>query len=180
MVSKKASLKKSPGQGKLKASPKKGGQNKTLKQGKLKASPKKDEQKQSPSQGVQNTGPEEKRKILIVDDEPNVRKLLRTVLNKKFTVLEAEDGSQAVNMASTEKPDLILMDIMMPKMDGYTSCYALKSEPSTKSIPVVMLTAIDLRLNLQLSKEIGADGYITKPFNSRDLLDNIAHFLAPA
>jgi len=136
--------------------------------------------KKSPSQGSQNTSPEDKRKILIVDDEPNVRKLLRTVLKKKFTVLEAEDGSQAVNMASAEKPDLILMDIMMPKMDGYTSCYALKSEPSTKSIPVIMLTAIDLKLNLQLSKELGADGYITKPFNSRDLLDNVAHFMAPA
>jgi len=140
-----------------------------------KASPKK-----RPSRGSQNASPEDKRRILIVDDEPNVRKLLRTVLNKKFTVLEAEDGSQAVNVASTEKPDLILMDIMMPKMDGYTSCYALKSEPSTRSIPVIMLTAIDLRLNLQLSKEIGADGYITKPFNSKDLLDNIAHFLALA
>ena len=128
----------------------------------------------------QKTSPNDKRKILIVDDEPNVRKLLRTVLNKKFTVLEAEDGGQAVDMACAEKPDLILMDIMMPKMDGYTSCYALKSEPATRSIPIIMLTAIDLKLNLQLSKEIGADGYITKPFNSRDLLDNIAHFLATA
>jgi CheY-like chemotaxis protein len=136
--------------------------------------------KKRPSRDSQNASPEDKRRILIVDDEPNVRKLLRTVLNKKFTVLEAEDGSQAVNVASMEKPDLILMDIMMPKMDGYTSCYALKSEPSTRSIPVIMLTAIDLRLNLQLSKEIGADGYITKPFNSKDLLDNIAHFLALA
>jgi CheY-like chemotaxis protein len=136
--------------------------------------------KKSPSQGSQNANPEDKRRILIVDDEPNVRKLLRTVLNKKFTVLEAEDGSQALNVASTEKPDLILMDIMMPKMDGYTSCYALKSEPATRSIPIIMLTAIDLRLNLLLSKEMGADGYITKPFNSKDLLDNIAQFLAPA
>ena len=175
MVSKKANKKKSPGQGKAKASLKK-----SENQGKLKAEPKQDEQKKIPSQVAQKTTLEEKRKILIVDDEPNVRKLLRTVLTKKFTVLEAEDGSQAVNIASTEKPDLILMDIMMPNMDGYTSCYALKSEPSTKSIPVVMLTAIDLRLNLQLSKEMGADGYITKPFNSRDLLENIAHFLAPA
>jgi CheY-like chemotaxis protein len=128
----------------------------------------------------QKTNPNDKRKILVVDDEPNVRKLLRTLLKKKFTVLEAEDGSQAVNMASTEKPDLILMDIMMPKMDGYSSCYALKSKPATRSIPIIMLTAIDLRLNLQLSREIGADGYITKPFNSRDLLDNITQVLATA
>jgi two-component system alkaline phosphatase synthesis response regulator PhoP len=72
------------------------------------------------------------------------------------------------------------MDIMMPKMDGYTSCYALKKKPTTRSIPIIMLTAIDLKLNLQLSKEIGADGYITKPFNSRELLDNIAQVLATA
>jgi len=137
-------------------------------------------QKTSPSKGKQNTSSDGKRKILIVDDEPNVRRLLRTLLKKKFTVVEAEDGGQAVNIACVEKPDLILMDIMMPKMDGYTSCYALKSEPATKSIPIIMLSAIDLKLNLQLSKEIGADGYITKPFNSRDLLDNIAQVLHTA
>ena len=128
----------------------------------------------------QKTSPNHKRRILIVDDEPNVRKLLHTVLNKKFTVLEAEDGGQAVAVACAEKPDLILMDIMMPKMDGYTSCYALKSEPATKSIPIIMLTAIDFKLNLQLSKEIGAAGYITKPFNSRDLLNNITQVLSTA
>ena len=162
MVLKKASTKKSPSRGKLKASPKKG------------------EQKKSQSQGSQNTAPEDKRKILVVDDEPNVRKLLHTLLKKNFTVLEAEDGGQAVDVACAEKPDLILMDIMMPKMDGYTSCYALKSEPATRSIPIIMLSAIDLKLNLQLSKEIGADGYITKPFNSRDLLDNITQVLSNA
>jgi two-component system alkaline phosphatase synthesis response regulator PhoP len=127
-----------------------------------------------------NTSSGHKRKILIVDDEPNVRRLLRILLKKKFTVVEAEDGGQAVEIAGVEKPDLILMDIMMPKMDGYTSCYALKSEPATRSIPIIMLTAIDLRLNLQLSKEIGVDGYITKPFNSQDLLDNIAQLLPTA
>jgi two-component system alkaline phosphatase synthesis response regulator PhoP len=119
----------------------------------------------------------DKRKILIVDDEPNVRRLVCTMLKKKFTVLEAEDGGQAIDMACIEKPDLILMDIMMPKMDGYTSCYAIKNEPTTKSIPILMLTAIDLKLNLKLSQEIGADGYITKPFTSKALLDNIAQFL---
>jgi CheY-like chemotaxis protein len=120
-----------------------------------------------------------KRKILIVDDEPNVRKLLRTLL-KNFTVVEAEDGEKAVEIAGAEKPDLILMDIMMPKMDGYSSCYALKREPATRSIPIIILTAIDLKLNLQLGKEIGADGYITKPFNSQDLMDNIAQVLPTA
>jgi len=122
-------------------------------------------------------GQNDKRKILIVDDEPNVRRLVGTMLKKKFLVLEAEDGGQAIDIACIEKPDLILMDIMMPKMDGYTSCYAIKNEPTTSSIPILMLTAIDLKLNLKLSQEIGADGYITKPFTKKALLDNIAQFL---
>jgi CheY-like chemotaxis protein len=127
----------------------------------------------------QNDSPSQKRKILVVDDEPNVRKLLRTLL-RDYTVVEAEDGEKAVEIAGAEKPDLILMDIMMPKMDGYSSCYVLKREPATRSIPIIILTAIDLKLNLELGKEIGADGYITKPFNSQDLLDNIAQVLAAA
>jgi CheY-like chemotaxis protein len=122
-------------------------------------------------------GQNDKRKILIVDDEPSVRRLVGTMLKKKFLVLEAEDGSQAIDIACIEKPDLILMDIMMPKMDGYTSCYTLKQEPATRSIPIIMLTAIDLKLNLKFSQEIGADGYITKPFTKKALLDNIAQFL---
>jgi two-component system alkaline phosphatase synthesis response regulator PhoP len=122
-------------------------------------------------------GQNDKRKILIVDDEPSVRRLVGTMLKKNFLVLEAEDGSQAIDIACIEKPDLILMDIMMPKMDGYTSCYTLKQEPATRSIPIIMLTAIDLKLNLKFSQEIGADGYITKPFTKKALLDNIAQFL---
>jgi two-component system response regulator VicR len=118
------------------------------------------------------TGPD-RRKILVVDDEPNVRRLLRAVLRKKFTVVEATDGAQAVEIAVVEKPDLILMDIMMPRMDGYSCCCALKKKPATSSIPVIMLTALDLKPNRQLSKEIGARGYISKPFNSKDLLSNI-------
>jgi two-component system response regulator VicR len=124
--------------------------------------------------------PNEKRKILVVDDEPNVRRLLCAVLRKKFTVVEAADGAQAVEIAVVEKPDLILMDIIMPRMDGYTSCYALKKEPATSSIPVIMLTALDFKLNRQLSKETGARGYITKPFNSKELLTNIARVLPTA
>ena len=119
----------------------------------------------------------DKRKILIVDDEPNVRQLVRRMLNRKFIVLEAEDGRQAIDIACTQKPDLILMDIKMPKMDGYTSCYVIKQEPTTRSIPVLMLTAIDQRLNVKFSQQIGADGYITKPFTSRALFENIAQFL---
>ena len=120
----------------------------------------------------------DKRKILIVDDEPNVRRLVRTILSKDFIVLEAEDGKQAIDIACTQKPDLILMDIMMPRMDGYTACSAIKNDPTTRSIPVLMLTAIGFELNVKLSQQMGADAYMTKPFNSQALLDKIAQFLA--
>ena len=118
------------------------------------------------------------KKVLIVDDEPAVRQLLRKILSKDYTVLEAQNGEEAVNMAQSQKPDVILMDMMMPKIDGLTACYAIKTNQITRGIPVVMLTAIDYELNKKLSKEImGADGYITKPFNSQDLLKTIRKLL---
>ncbi len=118
-----------------------------------------------------------KKKILIVDDEPSVRQVLRKTLSKNYIVIEAEDGEEAVNMARNEKPNLVLMDLMMPKMDGYTSCHVIKTDPVTKAIPVVMLTAVDHELNVKLSRELGADGYITKPFRSQELLDSVDSFL---
>ena len=120
----------------------------------------------------------DKKKILIVDDEPNVRRLVHTILSKDFTVLEAEDGKQAIDIACTQKPDLILMDMLMPRMDGLTACYTIKNDPTTKSIPVLMLTTIGFELNVKLSQQMGADAYMTKPFTSQALLDKIAQFLA--
>jgi CheY-like chemotaxis protein len=102
---------------------------------------------------------------------------VHTILSKDFIVLEAEDGRQAIDIACTQKPDLILMDIMMPRVDGYTACSAIKNDPTTKSIPVLMLTAVGFELNVKLSQQMGADAYITKPFNSQALLDKIAQFL---
>jgi two-component system alkaline phosphatase synthesis response regulator PhoP len=114
-----------------------------------------------------------KKKVLIVDDEPTVIKLLRRLLGKHYVVIEASDGEEAVLMATSQRPDLILMDIMMPRMDGYHSCYAIKKDPETRAIPVVMLTAINQPLNVKLGEMMGADGYITKPFNSEELLSTI-------
>lgn len=122
-------------------------------------------------------GQNDKKKILIVDDEPNVRRLVHTILSKDFTVLEAEDGRQAIDVAGTQRPDLILMDMLMPRMDGLTACYTIKNDPTTKSIPVLMLTAIGFELNIKLSQQMGADAYMTKPFDSQALLDKIAEFL---
>jgi CheY-like chemotaxis protein len=118
-----------------------------------------------------------KKKVLIVDDEPNVRLLSRRILSKKFEVVEGEDGTQAVEIANAQKPDVILMDMMMPKMDGLTACHMIKKDPATKSIPVIMVTAVGFELNIKLSQQMGANGYVTKPFAPKDLLDKIEQVL---
>jgi len=118
-----------------------------------------------------------KKKILITDDEENIRLLVSNMLGKDYVVLWASDGREAVDMARSQQPDLILMDILMPKMDGYTACNKVKKDPLTRAIPVVMLTAVDHELNVKLSQEMGANGYITKPFTPRDLLDAVDQFL---
>jgi len=103
--------------------------------------------------------------------------LARRLLSDKFAILEASDGEEAVDMARKHKPALILMDIMMPNVDGYCACSTIKTDQSTKRIPVVMLTGIGFELNKKLAKEIGADSYMTKPFTSKELLDTISKFL---
>jgi len=122
----------------------------------------------------------DKKKILIADDESNIRLLVSSMLSKDYIVLKASGGEEAIDIARSQNPDLILMDILMPKLDGYTACSTLKKDPATKAIPVVMLTAVGYELNKRLAKEVGADGYITKPFNLPDLLDTIGQFLPPS
>jgi CheY-like chemotaxis protein len=119
-----------------------------------------------------------KKKVLVVDDEPNVRRLLRTILSKNFEVFEAEEGKQAIDIANAKKPDVILMDMMMPKMDGLTACHMIKNSPAAKSIPVIMVTAIGFELNIKLSQQMGAAGYVTKPFSPQDLISAIEKVLA--
>lgn len=117
-----------------------------------------------------------KRKIVVADDELYIRLLVKDILEPDFLVLEASNGEEAVKITRTQKPDLVLMDILMPKLDGYTACYAIKTNELTKAIPVVMLTGVGHELNRQLSQEMGATGYITKPFNPEDLLDKVRQY----
>ncbi len=116
--------------------------------------------------------------ILVADDEQTTRSLVKRFLSDKFAVLEASDGEQAVDMARQHKPGLILMDILMPIMDGYAACSTIKTDQSTKRIPVVMLTGIGYELNKKLAVEVGADGYITKPFTLKTLVETIGKFIA--
>ena len=106
------------------------------------------------------------KKILIVDDEKNIVDILRFNLRKEgFATIEAYDGEQAVELALSEKPDLILLDVMLPKMDGFTVCRKLRQSIST---PILMLTAKEEEVDKVLGLELGADDYITKPFSQRN------------
>ena len=113
----------------------------------------------------------EKKKVLVVDDEQAIREVLVYNLKKEgYDTLEAEDGVTAVNIALEQKPDLMLLDIMLPKMDGLTVCKRVKNY---LNIPILMLTAKDEEIDKILGLELGADDYITKPFSVRELMARI-------
>ena len=114
---------------------------------------------------------EEKKTILIVDDEKPIVDILVYNLEKEgYKTLEANDGVTAVEIATTQKPDLILLDIMRPKMDGLTVCKKIRI---SLNVPILMLTAKDEEIDKILGLELGADDYITKPFSVRELMARI-------
>ena len=114
---------------------------------------------------------ENKKTILIVDDEKPIVDILVYNLEKEgYKTLEANDGLTAVDIALSQKPDLILLDIMLPKMDGLTVC---KKVRATLNVPILMLTAKDEEIDKILGLELGADDYITKPFSVRELMARI-------
>ncbi len=114
--------------------------------------------------------------ILIADDELYIRQLMASALGRDYTVLEASDGEEAIDMARSQKPDLILMDIMMPKLDGIGACYLLKSDVNTRAIPVIMVSVRTDKLDQDYSKEMGADDYLAKPFSVQALLDKVKQY----
>jgi CheY-like chemotaxis protein len=119
-----------------------------------------------------------KRTVLIADDEPSVRKLVSRMLDKDYDVVEAENGTEAVNLASSLRPDIVFMDMMMPEVNGLSACYAIKASETTREIPVVMLTGVSYELNKRLSEDVlGADGYITKPFTRQSLLEEMGRVM---
>lgn len=113
-------------------------------------------------------------KILIADDEPYIRELLLTTLSETdYEFLTAKDGEEVLKIAREEKPDLILLDIMMPQMNGYDVCEKIKSSPETKSIKVIMLTALGENTDKKKGFMVGADDYFSKPFSPSALVDKI-------
>jgi two-component system alkaline phosphatase synthesis response regulator PhoP len=120
-----------------------------------------------------------KKRVLVADDESGVRRLVRRILSQEYDVIEAQDGEEAVRMARSQTPDIILMDIIMPKTDGLTACLAIKKDQNTKDIPVIMVTAIGYDLNKKLAENVaGASAYITKPFDSQEVLRTVGRLIS--
>lgn len=119
-----------------------------------------------------------KARILAVDDDEKVLRLIEALLIPHgYEVIPARNGQEAITAMTSTKPDLVLMDIFMPKMDGYTALGTIKNDVATREVPVVMVTAVGQELNKKLAESLGAAGYITKPFQSPELLDIIDHLL---
>ena len=122
-----------------------------------------------------------KEKILIVEDEKDIIKMLRYNLEKEgFKVIDARDGEDAMDSAVRQQPNLILLDLMLPGMDGLEVCKALKKESKTNPIPIIMLTAKSQESDKVVGLELGADDYITKPFSPRELIARIKAVLRRA
>jgi two-component system alkaline phosphatase synthesis response regulator PhoP len=120
-------------------------------------------------------------RILVVDDEIYIVHILDFSLGMEgYEVVTALDGEEALAKAFEVKPDLIVLDIMMPKVDGYETCKALKADERTKNIPVILLSAKGRNVDMQTGYDVGADEYITKPFSPRKLVDRINAMLGQA
>lgn len=118
-------------------------------------------------------------KVLIVEDDPTTVQLIEFLLKKNnFEVLVAYDGVEALQIIKKEKPDLILMDVMMPKMDGIEAIEKLQGDEATRDIPIVILSALGQEMDVMRGLQAGAASYIVKPFSPRELLDEIKAKLA--
>src|SRR6476659_3589022 len=116
--------------------------------------------------------------ILVVEDQMDNRQILRDLLgNAGYDLLEAENGVEALTMVAQRRPDLILMDIQLPVMDGYEATRRLKSDPATKSIPIIVVTSYALSGDETKAREAGCDAYVTKPYSPRQLLGKVREFL---
>ncbi len=119
-----------------------------------------------------------KKKILIVEDEESLLKLESILLTSKgYDVEGAMNGQSALESVANFKPDLVLLDIMIPEIDGFEVCKRIKNNPATKDIPVIMLTAKKSREDMSRGEQVGADWYITKPFKSAVVIEIIQKFL---
>jgi len=118
------------------------------------------------------------KKILIVDDETFLVKVITDRLQaNNYEVISAADGQEGLEKARTEKPDLIILDLMLPKMDGYQVCRMLKFDKRFQTVPIILFTARAQESDIKTGEEAGADAYLVKPFDPNVLLDKIKELL---
>lgn len=117
--------------------------------------------------------------VLVVDDQPGVLDVIGTALRQaNFTVITASDGATAVSLARAERPSAVILEVMLPQMDGYEVCRILRREPPTAAIPIIMLSARTAELDRIVGLELGADDYVTKPFSPRELVVRLRKLLS--
>ncbi len=120
----------------------------------------------------------DKKRVLIVDDEPDIVESIRFHLElENIECVEARDGEEALSKARTEALDLILLDVMLPKMSGYEIAKLLKSDESRQNVPIIMLTARSQKGDIKLGEQSGADEYVTKPFDADMLVALVQKYL---
>ena len=121
------------------------------------------------------------KRILIVDDEPNIVTSLEYLMKREgFEVQVAVDGEAGLKVAAGSAPDLVLLDIMLPKMNGFEVCQRLRADPRSRGMKIVMLTAKGRQADTARGMAAGADLYVTKPFSTRELVAQVKQLLAPA
>jgi DNA-binding response OmpR family regulator len=117
-------------------------------------------------------------RILIADDEPNITLALELLMKREgYEILTVDDGLKVLDAVSDFRPDLILLDIMMPKMDGYEVCQRIRADASQKDVCIIMLTAKGREVEKEKGLALGADYYITKPFSTRELIMKVKEIL---
>ena len=119
------------------------------------------------------------RKILVADDEPNIVISLEYLMKREgYTVLVARDGQEALDVIARDRPDLVLLDVMMPKKSGFEVCQAVRASEELQATKILMLTAKGRDTDLAKGLALGADAYMTKPFSTRELVQKVADMLA--
>ena len=120
-------------------------------------------------------------KILVVDDEPNIVLSLEFLMKQAgFQVRTAPDGEAGLAAIAIEQPDLVLLDVMMPRKNGYEVCQAIRANPEWKAIRIIMLTAKGREVEREKGLALGADDYITKPFSTQEVVERVRELLAEA
>jgi DNA-binding response OmpR family regulator len=120
------------------------------------------------------------KKILIADDEQNIVISLEFLMKREgFEVSIANDGEEAVSMIRAQRPDLVLLDVMMPKKSGFEVCQEIKADPALQAVRILMLTAKGRDTEVTKGLALGADAYMTKPFSTKELVERVRSMLAP-